>query len=119
MRKQKSTNFSSKRKHLQKNLSAAQRDKILIDESKEDARFRKEMAEAIKESTKCFSESVKCMSESMVQMTSTIGRSMEVMAQAMLLQNQNQSQQNFYARPEDLLANLLNGYQNVENDSSN
>ena len=75
------------------------------------------MAEAIKESTKCFSESVKCMSESMVQMTSTIGRSMEVMAQAMLLQNQ--PQQNFYARPEDLLANLLNGYQNVENDSSN
>ena len=46
----------NKRKHLQRNLSLAQRDKILIDEAKDDAMFRREMAEAIKESTKCFSE---------------------------------------------------------------
>lgn len=49
----------NKRKHLERGLSAAQLDKILIDKSKEDAMFRREMAVAMKESTKKFSSSVK------------------------------------------------------------
>ena len=48
-----------KRKHLQRNLSAAQRDKMLLDEAKEDAQFRKDMTEALRESTESFSKVLK------------------------------------------------------------
>lgn len=39
--------IENKRKHLQKKLSAAQRDESLIKEAKEDALFRKQLAEAV------------------------------------------------------------------------
>jgi hypothetical protein len=55
-----------KRKHLQRNLSAAQRDKMLLDEAKEDAQFRKDMTEALRESTESFSKGVKEMSSAML-----------------------------------------------------
>lgn len=47
--------IDSKRKHLEKKLSAAQRGKLLIKEAKEDALFRKELPEAMQESTESFS----------------------------------------------------------------
>ena len=43
--------IGNKRKHLQKKLSAAQRDELLIKEAKEDALFGKELAEAMQEFT--------------------------------------------------------------------
>lgn len=86
----------NKRKHLQRNLSSAQRDKILIDEAKDDAMFRKEMVEAIKDSTRCFTESVNTLGTSMVQMTNSIGRSIEVLAQALVFdKHSTQPQPNF------------------------
>ena len=39
--------IGNKRKHLQKKLSAAQRDELLIKEAKEDALFGKELAEVV------------------------------------------------------------------------
>ena len=46
----------NRRKHLEKNLSAAQRDKLFLDEAKADALFRKDIARAMEESNKTFAE---------------------------------------------------------------
>lgn len=76
----------NKRKHLEKTLSAAQRDKMLLDKAKEDALFRKDIAKAMKESNKTFSESVEKLSASITAMSDGISRSMERIAQAMCSQ---------------------------------
>ena len=39
--------IDNKRKHLERQLSASQRDQLLINESKEDSQFKKDIAEAI------------------------------------------------------------------------
>eukprot|EP00794_Sanderia_malayensis_P013119 gene13119-14467_t len=54
-----------KRKHLEKRLSAAQRDNLLVKEAKDDAQFKKDLCQAIRESTASFSESIKEISNSM------------------------------------------------------
>jgi hypothetical protein len=41
--------IDNKRRHLERHLSSAQRDQILLDEAKEDARFRKDLTKAIRE----------------------------------------------------------------------
>ena len=46
-----------KRKHLEKNLSAAQRDKLLFEEAKKEASFRRELSDSLKQSNDNFSES--------------------------------------------------------------
>ena len=40
----------NKRKHMERELSAAQRDKLLIDEAKEEKQFKKDMAQAMRDS---------------------------------------------------------------------
>lgn len=50
--------------NLEKTLSAAQRDKILLEESKEDVLFRKELPKAMEDSNKSFSEAVEKLSTS-------------------------------------------------------
>ena len=79
-----------KRKHLQRNLSAAQRDKMLLDEAKEDAQFRKDMTEALRESTKSFSKGVKEMSSAMLGVGAGMSQSIQMLTNA-LLQQQVQS----------------------------
>ena len=41
--------IDNKRKHMERQLSAAQRDEILMNESKEDAQFKRDIAEAIRQ----------------------------------------------------------------------
>ena len=53
------------RRHLERNLSAAQRDQLFMKEMKNDAEFRKDLLQIVRESNDCFSNSVKEISKSM------------------------------------------------------
>ena len=57
--------IDNKRKHMEKSLSAAQRDQILLNESREDVATRKSLIEAIKDGNAQFSSSVETLSKSM------------------------------------------------------
>ena len=57
--------IDNKRKHLERNLSAAQRDQLFMKEMKNDAEFRKDLLQIVRESNDCFSNSVKEISKSM------------------------------------------------------
>ena len=106
--------IDNKRKHLERSLSAVQRDKILINEAKEDAMFRKEMTEAMKESTRSFSDSVERLSSSLEVMANSIGNSIEKLAQAMCYQqpvNQNMFYQKLPPRHQQQFYHaMLNGF---------
>ena len=77
-----------KRKHLERRLSAAQRDGLLMKEAKDDSQFKKDLCEAMRESTAAFSESIKEISSSMTNIGNGICRSIEVLSQALVQQNQ-------------------------------
>ena len=64
----------NKRKHLERNLSVAQQGKLLLDEAKEDAMFRREMTEAVNQSTKSFSDFVERLSFSLEVMAGGISK---------------------------------------------
>lgn len=72
--------IDEKRKHLQRKLSASQRDEILIGEAREEKLFRKEMAESLKTSTESFAGALNNISQSMVQISTSFSRSLEVLA---------------------------------------
>jgi hypothetical protein len=72
----------NKHKHLEKNLSAAERDKILINEAKEEKEARQNFTAVMKESNQCFMKAMECMSKSMQEVGSGISRSMEMFAHA-------------------------------------
>ena len=76
--------IDNKRKHLQKSLSAAQRDHLLLNEAKEDLQYRKDLAEAMRQSTDSFSKALEGVSNSMLQIGAGLCRSLDVMAQAMI-----------------------------------
>ena len=57
--------IDNKRKHLERNLLAAQGDQLLMKEMKNDAEFRKDLFQIMRKSNDCFSNSVKEISESM------------------------------------------------------
>lgn len=84
--------IDNKRKHLEKALSAAQRDKLLLTEAKEDSVIRKSLAEATRQSTECFTTALKDVSNSMMQVGNGISRSMEMMSQAIMAQIMTNSQ---------------------------
>ena len=87
--------IDNKRKHMQKTLSAAQRDQVLLNETKEDNQLRKDLAAAMRESTDSFAKALNGMSNSMVQIGAGICKSLEVMAHAMMTPtNQNMFYQN-------------------------
>ena len=48
--------IDNKRKHLERQLNASQRDQILINESKEDSEYKKNIAEAIRQSNETFGQ---------------------------------------------------------------
>ena len=68
---------------MEKQLSAAQRDQLLISEAKEDAQFRKDLAQAMRESTASFNESIKNISEAMVSLGAGVCRSIEMLSHAL------------------------------------
>ena len=74
--------MDNKRKHLEKNLSTAERDKILINETKEDKDARNNFTAAMKKSNECFLKVMKCMSNSVSEVGAGISRSFEVLAHA-------------------------------------
>jgi len=76
-----------KRRHLERNLSSAQRDKMLIDEAKQDSQFRKDLTEAMRESSKTFATSMENVGKSMTDLGSSICKSIEMLSQAMCSNN--------------------------------
>lgn len=86
--------IDNKRKHLEKSLSAAQRDQLLVNEAKEDSKFRKDLAEAMQQSTISFSRALEGVSQSMIQIGTGLCRSLENLAQAM--QDPQPPRQNVY-----------------------
>ena len=71
--------IDEKRKKMERQLSAAQRDKLFQKEEKE---FRREMYKSIKESNSVFAESLKATSSSMTVLSSSLQRSVELSAMA-------------------------------------
>eukprot|EP00112_Aurelia_sp_Birch-Aquarium-sp1_P013134 Seg2779.1 transcript_id=Seg2779.1/GoldUCD/mRNA.D3Y31 product="hypothetical protein" protein_id=Seg2779.1/GoldUCD/D3Y31 len=76
----------NKRKHMERQLSAPQRDQLLINESKEDAQFKRDIAEAIRQSNATFAESMQQMSQSITEVAHGLTRSIEMMSQAIMQQ---------------------------------
>ena len=67
----------NKRKHLEKNLSAAERDRILINEAKDDKEARINVTVAMKDSNECFLKAMECMTKSLSEVGAGISRSLE------------------------------------------
>ena len=74
--------IDEKRKKMERQLSAAQRDKLFLQDEKEEKEFRREMYKSIKESNSVFAESLKAMSSSMTVLASSLQRSVELSAMA-------------------------------------
>ena len=66
-----------KRKHLEKTLSAAQRD-LLLQEAKDDTQFRKTLPETLQESNRVFAESLHGISHSITGLRNNFCRSMQM-----------------------------------------
>ena len=79
--------IDNKRKHMERQLSAAQRDQLLLKESKEDSQFKKDMADAIIQSDQTFANAMQQMSQSISQVAQGMTQSMQAMSQAFLQQN--------------------------------
>ena len=73
-----------KRKHLEKTLSAAQRDALLLTEAKEESEFQKDLADATHETMSCFSNALTDISSSMAQVGNGLSQLIEMMAQAVM-----------------------------------
>eukprot|EP00112_Aurelia_sp_Birch-Aquarium-sp1_P002610 Seg129.7 transcript_id=Seg129.7/GoldUCD/mRNA.D3Y31 product="hypothetical protein" protein_id=Seg129.7/GoldUCD/D3Y31 len=82
--------IDNKRKHMERQLSAGQRDKLLMEEGKEERKFRKELSKSIQESNALFADSLKAMSSSMVALASSMQKSVDFMAQSMAFSQQQQ-----------------------------
>ena len=88
--------IDNKRKHLERKLSATQRDCILINEAKEDKEMKKELANIMRESKNSFKEALDGMSGAMNQLAQGFTRSMEMLTQALLVGQQPINQNLFY-----------------------
>ena len=82
--------IDNKRKDLEKNLSAAQRDQLFMKEMKNKAKFRKEFLQIVRESNDCFSNSVKEISKSMSDLSKGLCASVDLLSRAIASQPQPQ-----------------------------
>ena len=82
--------IDNKRKRLERNLSAAQRDQLFMKEMKNDAEFRKDLLQIVRESNDCFSNSVKEISKSMSDLSKGLSASVELLSWAIASQLQPQ-----------------------------
>ena len=98
--------IDNKRKHLEKALSTAQRDQILMKEAQNDADFRRDISKAIRESNEYFASSIKEISQSMTDLSRGLTSSMEILSRA-IMSHQSAPQM----QPFPLHQNLF--YQNV------
>ena len=88
--------IDNKRKVLEKSLSAAQRDKLLMAEAKQETESRLAIADAMKEASSKFSEVIDNISGSINTMTNTSGKSIEMLSHAMSSSCQPSNQNYFY-----------------------
>ena len=72
--------IDNKRKKMERSLSAAQRDKILLTESKEDRGFKKEMVDVLRESSRNTASAITEMSTAIGQIGTGLCRSIEILA---------------------------------------
>ena len=72
--------IDNKRQHLEKGLSARQRDQLLLKESKEDSLFRRELCESIKQSNETFAQAIRAMSSSFIQVAESMRQSVEALS---------------------------------------
>ena len=88
--------IDQKRKHLEKNLSAAQRDKLLFEEAKEEASFRRELSDSLKQSNDNFLKAMDNFNKTVSQLGNGLCRSIDMLARAMYMSNQATQNQNVY-----------------------
>ena len=84
--------IDNKRKHMERTLSAAQRDQLLLKESKEEMNFKKEMTEIMKESSKNTVNAISGMATAIENIESGFSRSIEMLAAVFAHQEQLQQQ---------------------------
>ena len=85
-----------KRKHLEKNLSAAQRDKLLFEEAKEEYSFIRELSDSLKQSNDKFLKVMDSFNKTVSQLGNGLCRSIDMPARAMYMPNQSTQNQNVY-----------------------
>ena len=82
--------IDNKRKHMERTLSAAQRDQLILKESKEEMNFKKEMTEIMKESSKNTVNAISGMTTAIENIGSGLSRSIEMLAAVFAHQQQQQ-----------------------------
>ena len=82
--------IDNKRKHMEQQLSAAQRDKFMMEEVREEREFRREFSQCMQESNSLFADSLKVLSSSMAALASSMQKSMDLMSQSYSTQQQYQ-----------------------------
>ena len=97
--------IDNKQKHLERNLSAAQRDQLFMKEMKNDAEFRKDLLQIVRESNDCFSNSVKEISKSMSDLSKGLCASVELLSWAIASQPEPQFLQAPF-HPNEIYQNL-------------
>ena len=78
-------------KHLERNLSAAQRDQLFIQGAKEDSKFKRDLTNIMRESFDKLAESVKVIGQPMTDLGTGISRSIEMLSVAIMQQQQQQA----------------------------
>lgn len=110
--------IDNKRKHLEKTLSASQRDQLLMKDIKGDAEFRQNLVQVMRESNESFSNSIKEISKAMSDLSKGMCSSMELLANSLRQPNAPQQlpHQNIYyqqyQQPNPGVGN--NGYSNSQ-----
>lgn len=72
----------NERKHLERQLSASQRDELLIKEARDENESRKELRETLAQSNELFAKTLQSVSASVMAVANAMNRSMEMMAHA-------------------------------------
>ena len=98
--------IDNKRKHMERQFSASQRDELLMNESKEDSQFKKDIAEAIRQSNETFAQFMQHTSMSMLQGAQGFTQSFDVLARVMA-NNPGQQYQYPPYQPNDIINNLI------------
>lgn len=95
--------IDNKRRHLEKRLTAAQRDQKLLEAAKEDTCLRKEMIDCFRESSSTTAKAIEQMSQTMKGLSEGIVQGMALLANALATPKQpsfqHPVQQHCYQRP--------------------
>ena len=90
------TLIDDKRKHLERRLSASQRDALLLKEAIEDREERKEIREMLKTSNDSFAHALDNISQSMLAISNSIANTLEVIGHVSSPQNYMQPHSAYY-----------------------